>query len=103
MDKVYFFIFRFPVADRSPAGLKIFEIAAGGYFPVEPLAREPYFDIIRLGGGKSKISRTQGDYAVMQAEAFQHLFSIAQEALQFFAGSFRSGRWLGTGVFSRDW
>ena len=75
--------------DVGPAGLEIFKVAAGGYFPIKILSREPDFNIVGLGRSETEITGTETDHLIGQIQLFENLFGVLQQSFQFIIGIFR--------------
>jgi hypothetical protein len=67
---------------RTP-GLKRFEVTAGGNFPELILRREPDFEVVGFGCGKSHVAGAQRHHPVMKSQALQHGLCMAGQPLQF--------------------
>src|SRR5208337_1062363 len=57
-----------PKTDIGAPCLKIFKVAARRDFPVCTLPRQPYFDIVCLGCGKTQVAGAKHDDAVMDSQ-----------------------------------
>ena len=70
------------VTQAHAARLVVRKTGTGGNFQILPLSRSPYFNIIRLGGGKAEVARAKFNHAVMQPQFLKDGFRMAAENFQ---------------------
>ena len=70
------------VTQAHAARLVVRKAGTGGNFQILPLSRSPYFNIIRLGGGKAEVARAKFNHAVMQPQFLKDGFRMAAENFQ---------------------
>jgi hypothetical protein len=74
--------------DVGTPRLKGVEVRAGGDFPVEPLAWEPDFEIVGLGGRKACVPGAEQNPTIRQFQSFKNLFCVAGELFVLGVGFF---------------
>ena len=83
------FAVRVLVTQAHAARLIVREAGTGGNFQILALARRPYLNVIRLGGGKAQIARAEFNHPVVQPQLLEDGFRVAAEHFQFPEGVFR--------------
>src|SRR5581483_5044519 len=74
----------------SAPRLESFEIRTRRNLAEQLLPRQPDFNVVRLGGRETHVSRTQHDDPIVQSEPLQYRFSVVRELLVLFVGFVRA-------------
>ena len=70
VHKLRFIFFSTSISGFGAAGLEIQTVAARRNLAIRRLARQPYFEVVGLRGGETKVPATKGHHTVRQLQFF---------------------------------